>query len=278
MGNSAYTTIRGKRACVCVAEWFPVFEQLAIRRGLVSGPIWLIQATGSATASAGTHTQGGAIDIGVMSHALIRLAREMGASASWVRNTGSFANNQHSHLVLEGCPHNSPARYQIDAVKAGRDGLGYLGRAGRDTEWRPPQWRTWTQGLAWARPQLIPYEQREDWSDMATKEETKQAFREVLREGITLPDRRETTRDKALGWLDVNVTEMRKVLMDNGLDRVQLGGKTSIATEAAWAARNDERQTAAILDAIRQVPGVDQAAIDKIAEAVAERLAAPTEA
>ena len=99
-----------------------------------------------------------------------------------------------------------------------------------------------------------------------------------LTDPITLPDGRKTTVGQLLGWLDVNVTELRRVVMQGGLDRVHLGGTTDIATEAAWAARNADRQTAAILDAIRQVPGVDQAAIDKIAEAVAERLAAPTEA
>ena len=79
------------------------------------------------------------------------LAREMGASASWRR---LWPGNQHSHMVLDGCPHNAPARYQITAVKRGYDGTGWAGQGAKDTEWRPSQWRTWEQGLFWAATQL----------------------------------------------------------------------------------------------------------------------------
>lgn len=52
-----------------------------------------------------------------------------------------------------GCPHNSPARYQIDAYKAGFNGLGLNGRGGKDTGPRGITYRTWREGIAWAKAQ-----------------------------------------------------------------------------------------------------------------------------
>jgi hypothetical protein len=79
------------------------------------------------------------------------VAREMGAPATWVRN---WSGNQHTHGVLAGCPHNGPAAYQIPAVYLRRDGLGYRGLAGPDPHPAPSAWRTWQQGMDWARRQL----------------------------------------------------------------------------------------------------------------------------
>lgn len=178
---------RGKPTCSCVAQWFPVYEAMLKRRGILSGfhgdQLRIFQLTGGAAASAGTHSQGGAIDTAMLDPRGIRLAREMGASASWIR---WWPGNLHAHLVLDGCPHNGPARYQITAVKQGYDGTGYVGRGALDKEWRPVRWRTWQEGLTWAAQQLgtagatnTPATSGE-WDEMASKEEVKAAFKEAI--------------------------------------------------------------------------------------------------
>ena len=87
--------------------------------------------------------------------AAVRVARQMGADATWHRREGwdGGAGKEHTHGVLRGCPHNEPARYQLDAVDAGFDGLGTAGRAGPDDGPRPLARRTWEQGIVWARTQ-----------------------------------------------------------------------------------------------------------------------------
>ena len=144
-------TFRGKPACPCLATWLPVYEAELLRRGIIRHSIDIYQLIGNAPASAGVHSQGGAFDIAQTQREAVAVAREMGADATWARTTGSFATNQHTHGVLRGCPHNGPARYQINAVDAGYNGLGHLGHGGRDDGPRPLSRRTWREGIAWAR-------------------------------------------------------------------------------------------------------------------------------
>src|SRR5262245_39513391 len=110
-------SVRGFPCCSCLAEWIPVFDQLATQRGIVPGPVSILQLTGSNPASAGTHSEGGAYDFGYYqgdtARALVSLGREMGADATWFRD---WDGNHHVHGVLRGCPHNDPATYQIGAV------------------------------------------------------------------------------------------------------------------------------------------------------------------
>lgn len=141
---------RGKPACECLAEWLPVFEAELIRRGVVRESIDIAQLIGGAEESAGTHSEGGAWDIWQHDPVTQMVGREMGA-ATFNRVTGSFANNKHTHGVLNGCPHNGPARYQITALAAGYDGLGRGGYGGRDTGPGPQHLRTWREGIAWAK-------------------------------------------------------------------------------------------------------------------------------
>ena len=153
-------TFRGLPACPCQATWLPGFEAEAQRRGIIRGPLPLSQLIGGAAASGGTHTKGGADDTYPLTAvediaAYVALSRQMGADATWFRpynwdNRGGVA---HVHRVLTGCPHASPAAYQIAAVRDGFNGLGYLGHAGPDTGPRPLSGRTWKEGLAWARKQ-----------------------------------------------------------------------------------------------------------------------------
>jgi hypothetical protein len=156
---------RNHPACPCQASWLPAFEAEAQRRGILSGPLPLSQLIGGAAASGGTHTEGGADDTYPLItikdvEAYVALSREMGADATWFRpyNWDGHRGVAHVHRVLTGCPHNGPARYQIDAVKAGYNGLGYGGHAARDDGPRPLSGRTWQEGLTWARRQRHPEE------------------------------------------------------------------------------------------------------------------------
>ncbi len=152
-----FTLCEGRVACVCLATWLPAFERLAVRRGFVRHSIDIVQLTGTASASAGVHEQGGAWDIAQTSVGLAMLAREMG-SAAWVRTAAyGWHGGWHTHGVLVGCPHNGPARYQVLALRARRNGLGWMGLAGPDPHPAPSAWRTWTEGLAWAQQQLAPH-------------------------------------------------------------------------------------------------------------------------
>ena len=155
MSLSYVVTFRGLPACPCLATWVPAYEAELQRRGLLTGPLRIYQLIGGAAASAGTHSRGGAIDTAYMGDAAVWVARQMGADATWHRphNWDGAGGMEHVHGVLTGCPHNGPAAYQIDAVRAGYNGLGRLGHGAPDTGPRPLSGRTWQQGITWARNQ-----------------------------------------------------------------------------------------------------------------------------
>ena len=144
-------TFRGLPACPCLAEWLPWFERMAVVRSIVAESIDIAQLIGGAPQSGGTHVDGGAADLWQHTWDTQELARTMGAAA-FVRLPPAF--DPHTHLVLVGCPHNGPARYQIGALAEGFNGLGTGGRGGRDTgpgTQHPPTWR---DGIEWAKTQL----------------------------------------------------------------------------------------------------------------------------
>lgn len=151
---------RGFPACPCLAAWLPVYEAELQRRKLLTGPLHIYQLIGGAPASAGTHTKGGAEDDDRIAEQCIWVARQMGADASWHRpvNWDGKGGMEHAHHVLTGCPHNGPARYQIDAVRAGFNGLGLNGHGAPDPGPRPLSGRTWQQGIQWAKEQAHPKE------------------------------------------------------------------------------------------------------------------------
>jgi hypothetical protein len=128
-----------------------VFEASAQERGILTSEVKILQLRGSNPASADTHSQGGVFDLGFyhdgQADDLVWLARQMGADATWFRE---WEDNHHVHGVLTGCPRNDPAEYQIDAVVAGYNGLGYMGQEGPDDGPRPLSGRTWEQGIEWA--------------------------------------------------------------------------------------------------------------------------------
>jgi hypothetical protein len=156
-----YTRYGTRTTCVCMAQWLPAFETLARARGLLDGPLGIAQLTGTAKKSAETHTRGGAADWWQTSTALRDLAREMGAAA-WIRGAPAF--DPHTHAVLNGCPHNTPARYQVEAYKAGFDGLGKGGRATQESKTRRSL-RTWSEGIKWAEAQTPSIEEDDMYTD-----------------------------------------------------------------------------------------------------------------
>lgn len=117
----------------------------------------IIQARGGAAASAGTHTDGAAIDVRVWSltkaqrRRIVLLARECGFPASWDR---AWPGNEHLHLGADIPGVWTRVSYQVAAVKAGYNGLGSGGRGGRDDGPKPSAWRNTTTGPEWARQKL----------------------------------------------------------------------------------------------------------------------------
>lgn len=162
---------RGKPACPCLAKWIPAYEAELIRRGAIKEAVDIAQLIGDAPASAGVHASGGCGDIWQTGDVFQLVGREMGA-AFFVR---MWTGNVHSHFVLNGCPHNTPARYQITALAAGFDGTGYLGRGAPDTGPGPRVLRTWREGIEWAENL-----QAKEWDEMATEAELRKIIREEL--------------------------------------------------------------------------------------------------
>lgn len=148
---------RGKPACECLAAWLPAYEAELLARGILppGGSLHIFQLIGGAAASGGTHATGGCFDIAQPSPDAVRVARKMGADATWFRpkNWDSKGGMAHIHGVLTECPHNGPARYQIEAVLDGFNGLGAGGRGGPDDGPRPLWMRSWSEGIAWHKSQ-----------------------------------------------------------------------------------------------------------------------------
>lgn len=149
---------RGLPACECLAAWYPAFEAELHARGILAPDrqIRIYQLIGGAPQSGGTHIEGGCGDDDQTSRAALNVARKMGADASWIRpkdwdGKGGMA---HAHRVLTSCPHNGPARYQIEAVLDGFNGLGAGGRGGPDNGPRPLWMRSWSDGIKWHKAQV----------------------------------------------------------------------------------------------------------------------------
>lgn len=159
-------THRGLPCCSCSAEWLPEFELTLADLGI---KVRFTQLDGTYAASAGTHA-GGAFDLVVTDRgkrslnaayrAVVKRARQMGASATWERpyNWNGRGGIRHIHGLLNGCPHlSSAALHQQAEVKSGRNGLA---NRAKDTGYRLKSGllpkRTWRQGIAWARKKRKP--------------------------------------------------------------------------------------------------------------------------
>ena len=139
-------------SCECGAEWLPLLNRMGVKLGIVKNKFDIWQGgyrNGATRASAGTHDGGGVFDFAQHDDATLRLMR-MAGSANWYRPTISGEN----HGVLVDCIHHPSADYQVDAYRAGYDGLGYLGRMNRYPYWRPSPIPSWRQGVVWMKLQL----------------------------------------------------------------------------------------------------------------------------
>lgn len=76
----------------------------------------------------------------------------MGAPATWLRLPPVF-DAAHIHGVLTGCPHNTPAKYQITEQMNGGDGL--IGTK-PDPHPDPLVYRNWKQGIVYAQGVMNP--------------------------------------------------------------------------------------------------------------------------
>lgn len=149
-------------ACSCLKAWLTAYQAELLRLGVIERGLDIYQLIGNAPASAGVHSQGGCADLAQRSKLALWVSRNMGGAA-WGRdddpNDGQPDMSDHQHLVLKGCPHNDPARYQIGALEDGYNGLGRGGRGGRDDGPRSGvRWplREWEQGIAWAKARATP--------------------------------------------------------------------------------------------------------------------------
>lgn len=192
--TSYIVDFRGFPACPCLAAWLPVYEAELQRRDQLVGPLPIYQLIGNYSASGGTHSEGGAFDItDLIGDRDTWLARQMGADATWAR-TPAQGFTAHQHGVLRGCPHNGPARYQIDAVDDGFNGLGSGGRGYRDDGPRPLSGRTWREGIEWAREQgddMFEPEDRKTLENLAKDFET-------FRKNEVARDQRQVERDRRI--------------------------------------------------------------------------------
>lgn len=143
--------------------WLPVFIRWA---KVVHGvDVVVIQAAGGATASAGTHTDGCAIDIRSWNipadkiAAILLGAREAGGWA-WLR-TKAQGFDPHIHIALD-CDRYTACSYQVAAAKAGYNGLGSGGRGGRDDGPRPSTFRIWSAGVRWLQADIDRHLQEDD--------------------------------------------------------------------------------------------------------------------
>lgn len=147
---SEIVTFRGRKACRCLAEWLTAFEAELLADGEIKYSIDIYQLIGGAPKSGGTHSTGGAADLAQHSVRAARIARNMGAAA-FIRlyNWDGDGGGAHMHLVLKGCDHNRPARYQITDLEGGNNGLASRGRDAGPRDGVKWPLRTWEQGLVW---------------------------------------------------------------------------------------------------------------------------------
>lgn len=155
------TNIYGRPAVACAhwAQTWPLVTRLWGLRFPTAHPLEIVQALGSAAASAGTHgSPGTALDLRTYRYTstqiqwLVQMLRNAGADATWYRN---WDGNRHIHSALD-CPCVSPADYQITAVRQGYNGLGSGGRKGVD-DGPPVSRRNHAAGLAWLRSEIARY-------------------------------------------------------------------------------------------------------------------------
>lgn len=201
LSTPGFALFRGRVACSCLRAWIPVYEQELIRLGVIKKNVDIAQLTGSYSKSGGTHDQGGTADLWQWERTAIQIAREMGAAA--FARTPEQGFDHHDHLVLKGCPHNGPARYQIVALERSPhyNGLGYAGLGGLDDGPGPKKLRTYTAGIRWARARQKAAQKKEDEEMKMIRKEYRRYRNVNLRRGtqvVPIDDKTKGTRYSAI--------------------------------------------------------------------------------
>ena len=259
-------------ACPHMGAWWPLFK--AIVKQDLGLDLEIIQAMGSASASAGTHgPPGTALDLRswrfttAQTLAVVARARKYGAPATWLRTTAQ-GFDPHVHMVLD-CPCTSPADYQITAVKQGYNGLGSGGRGGTDTHPKPDVWRNHAQGIALME------------ADMALSDSDKSWLRNEIAAGAKLAVERVLWDALVPGRSDMGGSSIRNNLLhqSNAATQTvalvqQLAAKSGVDVDEAAIAREVAASVApvlrsALVDAVK-TGGTPEA----IADAVVAKLGA----
>ena len=164
-------------ACHCIPQWVALVEALAKEQG-IPVPLQFWQGSWSnASASAGTHSAGGALDIKITGLTaaqvtkLVKICRQAG-SASWHRDKahGNF-DTPHIHAELIGCSHaSSGAKNQWSAYKKGRDGLAANG----------PDYGPKVKYITAAKAFTKLTRTEQDWLTMATEKDVEKAVQSAL--------------------------------------------------------------------------------------------------
>lgn len=123
--SDAKQRFRGGWTCVCLVTIFPLIEKEMIAKGIIKYNIDVHQ-WGYRTdvgASAGTHAEGGVLDVAQCSDAALKIWREWGVEMQRRTKAQGFSM-EHGHGVVKGCTHRSNAAYlqHLDWEK-GKNGL-----------------------------------------------------------------------------------------------------------------------------------------------------------
>jgi hypothetical protein len=124
-GTYGKTWWREGYACGCMIQTVEDILEPRLRAAGYSTPVNIFQQAynSSVSASAGTHSGGGALDHARASEGETRIWRECGV-ADWRRGSPYDSMDQHNHGVWIGCPHLSgDAADQVYDYKCGRNGL-----------------------------------------------------------------------------------------------------------------------------------------------------------
>lgn len=245
--------------------WLPVFIRWA---KVVHGvDVVVIQAAGGATASAGTHTDGCAIDIRSWNipadkiNAVLLGAREAGGWA-WLR-TKAQGFDPHIHIALD-CDRYTACSYQVAAAKAGYNGLGTGGRGGRDDGPRPSTFRIWSAGVRWLQADIDRHLQEDDMAMTPTE-------RAALIADIAEAARAKIFEQRMSG---PEIDPARKPTLHDYLVQV-LPARTAAAVHRQWLGSSGPTIGTAVQGTYRIVRALaDRAGVDIDEAAIAEQVAA----
>lgn len=252
-----------------LAPYWPVTVAYVKHKTGVDLSSRIIQAQGGAQLSAGTHWDGAAVDLRTRgltrakTLAVVAALRELGWAA-WYREGGSWVGNEHIHAAANlGMTLTTGCLYQVRAYKAGFNGLGSMGRGGKDPHPRPDTIRTIADGARWAAAQI---QSEEDDMPLTDADYSKIAEKVW---GATFGSATETAGAR-LGRAAANSTTAAARVADINRDKpISLRQEVADTKTLALALQG---QLAGLATAIGQLAGgrIDMAAVEAAARRGAE--------